>query len=199
MAGRGSRIAASIDRFFARPPGWVFHIALFLAVAVTLWWSSYPGFPDVFFFVLFGYLWITVGGPWLARFVVYLGNKRGIERGSRIRWAIAPVLVITTVALMFFQVPLRLRFDAARSDLEGFAAEVQPSNDVDVGAREHVGTFVVLRWSIDKLPNGGVRFLVDSGGLGGFAYSPSGRPRQNAEDRYYHLEGPWYVWQAGFD
>ena len=48
---------------------------------------------------------------------------------------------------------------------------------------------------------GGMRFLVTGAEFldeYGFAYSPEGRPERVGEDNYFHLRGPWYLWEQSW-
>jgi hypothetical protein len=117
------------------------------------------------------------------------------------RWATAPILVGITFGLWVFGIPLDARFALGRSELDLFASSVLERGD-SINPPARVGTYRIQRWSVDRFDEGSVRFLVKErgmDGLSGFAFSPNERPRRSNGDRYYHLQGPWYVWEARFD
>jgi hypothetical protein len=88
------------------------------------------------------------------------------------------------------------RFELSRDALEAAAAEVRAGRELQTPAR--VGWYRI-RYA-DEV-DGAVRFVVGTenamDGLG-FVHSPGGEPRCVGEDRYWRLDGPWWLWARGW-
>ncbi|WP_354642800.1 hypothetical protein [Kitasatospora camelliae] len=117
---------------------------------------------------------------------------RGEPRGWW-RWAVPPLMLAVTVALLHYDVPREARFAAGRPALAAFAEEALAKGTVST-EQQWVGVYAV---EDAELVDGGVRFAVSIQTLGeyGYAYFPNGVPPKRA-DYYRHLEGPWYGWRG---
>ena len=163
----------------------------------TLWAFSAPASPAMGRFISLMFAWFALGGYWFLRFAALLvtGGFRGFA--SHVGWWVTPpVIVIATGALIVFSVPQLARFNLSQGAMESFAEEVMKGPVTSHPDR--VGLYSIKR--VDRF-KGGMRFLVRGAGFlddSGFAFSPSGKPPNLGEDLYYHLEGPWYLWEESW-
>lgn len=188
----------AVQRALASPPGWPMTGVILIASGLTLWESSLPGYPDIFFSTMALAGWLALAALWLMRLVVYLSQNRiwVPARGHRFRWCVIPLTVIITAVLTIWSLPLRVRLEVGEADLERFALEVITEGPRQVDKRGRIGTYEIAPSSVERFGDGGMRFQIDGSRLAGFAYSPNNVLRRSA---YYHLEGPWYVWVPPFD
>ncbi|MCK6445598.1 MAG: hypothetical protein L6Q99_04335 [Planctomycetes bacterium] len=167
-------------------PGWdpllLGFVAPALLVMLAIW----------FVVVLLGLVQARLDGRW-----------RDTWREQRVRWCVPPVLVVGLVVVAWFGVPLRVRFELSRSELDALAEHARHERalvDAELeawqpGEVHFVGTYPVTR--IETF-DGGVRFLVARAGFVdafGFAYSERGVPPNLSGDEYERLAGEWYVWR----
>jgi hypothetical protein len=119
-------------------------------------------------------------------------------KGTWRHWLVIPALAATVVGFWFSSAPLYARFLVSRLVMNDLGAEVLASPGRAAPPNQRLG----LYWAKDiERVRGAVRFHVASSGFGnsvGFAYSPAGEPPQLGEDTYWHLEGPWYVWEESW-
>lgn len=189
--------ADAVQRTLALPPGWPLTGMIVIASGFTLWVLSIPGRLDIFTSTMTIVGWIALAVLWLLRLIVYLSRNRiwFPARGHRLRWCVIPLIVGVTAALTFWSVPLYLRFNLGKAELERFAQEVVSEGPRNVYPRGRIGTYEISPWSVDRVGQGGMRFSID-GRVGGLAYSPDRALERSA---YYHLQGSWYVWIPRFD
>ncbi|MEU1388825.1 MULTISPECIES: hypothetical protein [unclassified Nonomuraea] len=190
----------ALTRALVGPPGKVLLPLVAVVGLLMLDHTSMPGGGS--FTLLLAGLLLAVGTVvvWVARFAVGLlrsDGRPGLRRHWA-RWAAAPLMGVTVIALVFTGVPFEVRFALSESRLEQFARTVA----ADTKAVEHEDQWVGLYplTSIGRVP-GGARFLVSDTGLFdryGFAWSPGGEPPEESHTGYTHLEGPWYVWESRF-
>ncbi|MEV8097798.1 hypothetical protein [Kitasatospora sp. NPDC085879] len=112
------------------------------------------------------------------------------------RWAVPPLLVAATAALLYFQVPQQARFAVARPALAGFAARVEAGGRLPQPA--YIGTYPVA--DVTAVGGRGFRFTVPGSGLletTGFAYLPDGPPDDDMT--YTRVSGRWYSWSDHAD
>jgi hypothetical protein len=177
--------------------------ALGFLLALLLWSTSYPGSlgPGV---VLSMAGIILLGVLWLYRLVRWL---RAGQRTGVVRWAIAPAMVVTTVALIVTHVPLRARFELSRDEFERITEGLEPRGSFDewqpLDVPDEIGTY-----EIDfAFQVGSNLILYESHGWyfddAGFAYLPDGVDPRLANGsfeapRYISLGDDWYAWRAGW-
>jgi hypothetical protein len=121
--------------------------------------------------------------------------------------AVATFLILTTVLLLTFAIPLRIAFATAQPQFERMLAEVKRLPRNFQPADRHAGLYEVDRVSID--PRGGVYFRVNRGtdGIGpdtmsyGFAFEPNpdGSPFGAAGYNLRRMGGSWYAFSASND
>jgi hypothetical protein len=147
--------------------------------------------------VLLFLLWALIGLLWGVSAVVAVITRTG-------RMAlIAPVAVVTTLAICLSGVPKQVAVAASDADLTSFVARAEAGeiNIAEYSLEEpiSVGWFRVYwierRGSIAYLVNG----FVGSDTPAGLVRLPSG-PQVGDSLTYRHLYGPWYRWlPAGYD
>jgi len=215
-AGQWARVRATgrflgelldvLARVGEHPGVWlVLNGAAVLGAGVSLWAISVPG-TYLEAWALSGLVLQAVGVAWL---LLLAGRVRGWS-GRRIRplgiprLLVVALLGLVVVAAELTDGPLWLRYRASRAAMDRVAAEVvrQPEQARSI---RRIGWFPAAQ--VRALPGGGMRFAVPGAGIlddaVGFAYSPTGVPAAvgdgvDAEDGYYHVEGPWYVWRQSW-
>ena len=157
--------------------------------------ASLPG-GDFGLLVVASVLWLPVGLAWIAALVASRGQRHALGRPQR-SFALAPAVVVLTVALAISGLPLTARFAISRSALERLP-DLGLSNDESAS----VGLYSVCCFERTDF---GYRFGVSQGlnVVWGFAYSPNGPPAgpdidsglREGDNAYRHLDGPWYIWE----
>jgi hypothetical protein len=112
-------------------------------------------------------------------------------------WLALPVIVLAAAIAVALDAPMRARFELSRPAMDSAAQDVL-SGRRDPQTIDRIGLWEVER---SERARGTFRFLVKESGLFdpvGFAYSPRGRPPNFSEDSYWHVSGPWYVWEEGW-
>lgn len=111
-------------------------------------------------------------------------------------WLVVPVIAVAGAALVRLDVPLWVRFELSRADLETVVAG-RPGSIVPTDATRRVGLY-----EVDLVEDGDVIwFMVPEGGLlteDGFAFSPAGEPDASG-GRCRPLSGPWWVCTTATD
>jgi hypothetical protein len=107
------------------------------------------------------------------------------------------VIVVAAAVAVATDAAMRARFELSRSAMDSAA------RDVLAGRRDPRTIDRIGLWELDRAERvqGNFRFLVaESGFLDpvGFAYSTHGRPPYVSEDSYWHLSGPWWVWEESW-
>lgn len=183
-----------------RPPGpvaTVFAVGLSL---MTLWWARMPG-GDGGWIILLAGMWLVLGLYWLgsaveAGFHVARGAARRAGLSPRLReWLPLPLILLTTVTLVEFRVPLRIGLWMSRAPMQRFVQQVHAGTNAPTA---RVGIYAARR--PERIGSGGVRFVTNSRPgiftMGGFAHLPAGPPPPIAGSggvaTYVHIEGPWY-------
>jgi hypothetical protein len=168
-----------------------------------LWSYSYPGFGPLSFMA--GALGLVVGAAvWIVRALLYLRAKNDASRQRRPRlFAVAPLAGLFVVALLWTDVPLRLRWALAKGDFEErLPAALADDEYFDIKTRRF-GTYKIT--SIER-NHEAVIFHESAGNLfddAGFAYLPNG-PRPALENGNFEvpqwtpLGGHWYAWTASW-
>jgi hypothetical protein len=175
-------------RRLAGTPGWALGLLTAATVGLTLiawavpggWWRAQ---------LAAGAAWVVLGLLWAIRLGFGLVLGRAQVRRRWWRWAVVPLAVAVTAALLVTRAPVRIGVVLAGDDMRTFAQ--RPGSPPP----QRVGPYQVA--SAEHLPGGGARFLLrDSGFLdpSGFAFSPTGPPPVLGEDTYTPLGGGWYVW-----
>jgi hypothetical protein len=191
----GSVIGAAA-RWWLSPPGWPLFAAASAAAIILLYSYHAPG---------------RYFGPWISgsclellillwwglRLAVGLGiawyyrqlEFRNLRKWGR--WGVVPIVAVTTVVLLWMQLPLLIAFWISQPDMERLVQQVRRDprgspRSAMVGLYEAAGIETV---------SGGVRFIVCDTGFytvaGGFAYFPSGTA---PTPEYKHLWGKWFTW-----
>jgi hypothetical protein len=119
-------------------------------------------------------------------------------RGRRLRWFIAPLLVIGTFSVLASEVPRAIRFATSEAALTAYAEQVRTGTQTampdEIGTSIQVGSIPIFRVeTIDgeiHLTTAYVGILDDD--PAGLAYVPSGPP--SGPGVYEHVDGPWFLW-----
>jgi hypothetical protein len=173
----------------------VFFVGVPLLVALTLWAFSIPG---TYFFVSITvvWIWVLLAFLWIGRFGYLLVRRRPGNREIA-AWLALPVVVLAAAVAVATDAPMKVRFELSQPAMD------QAARDVLARKRDPAGIDRIGLWEVDRAErvDGTFRFLVaESGFLDpvGFAYSPRGEPPYVGEDSYWHLEGPWWVWEESW-
>jgi hypothetical protein len=140
--------------------------------------------------------------------VLYRANRRGLTgRVSFAELMAIPALVLTTMALLLFNVPSRIAFSASRTRFEAMVNNAPGSRYHGGPLNSRLGLYWVDEYAADS--RGGVFFRVHSGadGIGpdtmsyGFAKNPNveGTPFGAAHYHLVHLLDDWYLFRASND
>lgn len=169
----------TLDRLFDRPPGWIFHVVLALALLWSLFSASAPG-GLLRSGVLSGLLVLGLVVAWIARLAGYLVARRG-DRAEGSPWwlAVAPAMLVLTVVLTVADVPLRARFALARGDFDDRMEEVRSDEVADqrpVELAASYGTYDVTYVDQVGADQAAVRFFTSRGGF-------------DQETGFVHVEG----------
>jgi hypothetical protein len=133
---------------------------------------------------------------WSARFIVGAlrpDGRRGLRR-HWIRWLAAPLMGVTVIGLLYFNVPSPARFALSEPSLERFARQISATGETTEHPDRRIGLYALTQ--IERI-EGGARFLVSGTGFlnsHGFAWSPKGMPEVESHTDYIHIRGPWYEW-----
>lgn len=119
-------------------------------------------------------------------------------KGRRLRWFIAPLLVIAAFAIVASGVPRSIRFATSEAALTAYAEQVRTGTQTtvpsDIGTSIQVGSIPIFRVeSIDgeiHLTTAYVGILDDD--PAGLAYVTGGTP--SGPGVYEHIDGPWFLW-----
>jgi hypothetical protein len=181
---------------------------LVAAAAITfLAGAMWPGFGNGCWVCLAMPLAGVVGCVWL--WAVVQRPRAQADRLSARRLFVAPAVIVVTAALLYFHIPLRLAFAAARSGFEPHVATapLAPESSIPRAPLGKISIYRVDVYAAD--PRGGVYFRTGWGqdGMGpdrmsfGFAYRPNatGTPFGRARYRIGHLGGEWYWFMASDD
>jgi hypothetical protein len=184
---------------------WLSRLVPFVAMIGILHAFSAPGgyFPESFFFLsltlLLCAIWpFRIGPPIpLARQEYRLRSAWTLPWR---RWIAGPVMVCFTLSMLYFQVPLRLRFAMSRDALNRVAQSaladgIMPPTEFGEGPIQRAGAFDVV---VVEVTNAGeVDFRVPGTyfmrSFGGFAYDSAGKP-DDPEGTFEPLGGKWYEW-----
>lgn len=177
-------------RWWQRPPGPVFHLALLVALGLLLWAGTEPVL-DVAPALVALALLLALAVVWAVRLVLALtARRRGLGR-----FALAPVLCGAVAVLLLLGTPLDVRWSLDRTAFATAAATGGGATG------QHLGTHDVGR--VRDLPGRAVAFdLSDAGFLDdvGYAYLPDGPSGEVAAAfesvRFTHLDGSWWTYAA---
>ncbi|MCX5044038.1 hypothetical protein OG921_12750 [Aldersonia sp. NBC_00410] len=183
--------APSPPRWWRVSMGVALTVLVSVACGVVLWASAAP-VVDFVYIVLAGWALLFLGIAWLVLALIGLLRYRAYRASL-----IAPVLVLTTAALVVFSVPSWIGFQVSKGGLADAAAECRDSVE-----KVRIGVYEVSRIAHREegclfYTQGG---LIDSVGV---AYLPGGapylgRPRHDGEIGYSHLDGDWYRFVEAF-
>ena len=188
-------LALTTERFVGQALDAVLFVGTPLLVALTFWAFSIPG---TYFFVaaMLSLVWVLLALLWLGRFAYLLGRRR-LGKAQIGAWLALPVIVVAAAIAVSLDAPARARFELSRPAMD------RAARDVLAGRRDPSKIHRIGLWEVDRAERVGpsFRFLVKESGLFdsiGFAYSTRGEPPYVGEDSYWHVEGPWYVWQESW-
>jgi len=193
---RLKRFGTKLDRQLRKPIGLPTLIGSVIALALTSYWSSFPG-GNGWWVLLVAFGGQALGMIWLVRliFAIVLNRRAFFNRRAWL-WAAPPILLITSAAFVFFPAPMLVRFELSQNAMDSFARDV--IDDASFERQSYVGLWPVGRV---KRTDDGMRFLVRGAMFldeYGFAYSRGGKPQRIGEDNFVHLEGPWYLWEKSW-
>lgn len=184
-------------------PRWLLHVPLGLMLLVLMWSMSVPGV-DLPTFGVAMLAIVCVGAVWGVRLI---GWATAPVRRPRRRWLIAPAMAAVTVVLLVVGVPVRARFEFARSDFDAYVAGLEAQGDfekwVPIDAPENLGGFDIL-WAYQVGEN---VIIYEATGLffddAGFAYLPEGPDSRLGNGSFEapsfrSLGGGWYAWTASW-
>lgn len=193
----------AVDRIFAGPPGWPFHVVTALAALALLWAASVP-FGSFLVGMAAALALLALAGLWVLRGIGYLvcRAQRRPTTGRTGWWLVAPIGALLVVALLATDVPLRARWAASRADFE----EVVAASEGTDGAVDVDGRLGLYDISSAIRDGESVVFYETTGGfidMVGFAHLPDGpqplRARHAGESvQVRHLEGDWYTFAASW-
>lgn len=178
------------------PPRTALQIVTVLVVglaAVTFLTVSVPG--TYFLILMFlPLLWAVLGLVWVVLALVTIARSGFLATATN-RYLLAMALIAAgTAGAVASGAPFHVRLALSRPAMEALAVELLEPGVIG-SADRWIGLFDAE--SITEFA-GGYRFLVKGTGFldpAGFAYSPNGEPPNlGGEDRYTHIEGPWWVW-----
>jgi hypothetical protein len=181
----------------ALPIGWPTYLVFLALVTGTLWWFSYPTAGGMGLFVVLSVGWEAVAVFYVVRVIGTIGTS-GLRslRERWVRWIVPVVITAAGIPLVFLNVPLEARFAVSRGALENFAEETKPFSNVNAPRR--AGLYRI--YSFEEFRDG-VRFRVSGAGFvntGGFAYVEGDALADRGPHEYWHIGGPWYVWEWEF-
>jgi hypothetical protein len=194
-------------RIASRPPGWMMNSIALVAMAGMLDAYSAPGCLAIHA-ALFILLWVVLGAVWLLRISLFAGVCGRLRlpswKETWRRWAMGPIIALITLLLVFFDVPLRLRFAASRGGLDRVAHDALAAGPRPrpVGGEDApIQTVGLYDTTVEVTSDGEVRIRVPGTAFphtcGGFVYSPTHAP-QDPEDSFEPLSGGWYRGRMGW-
>lgn len=223
MTGTGSAAAVpgvphSMGHRRSLPWLWIGHALLAGTLGMLLFAFSTPGysFPLA---ALAGLALLVSGGTWIVLLGIALTRRRPSG------WlAVAPVLVVVTLALLAVGMPMKTRWAGSRADFDRVVAQFDASGqgaDRDADGPDTGGLDRSHRWTAVDVPDrvgtyeikaayrvdgGFVFYAAASSNMfddGGFAYLPGGPdPTLVTPDAlspvFHPLGGPWYAWTASW-
>jgi hypothetical protein len=193
---------------FRRPPGRLFHVVL---IAVPAVWivlvSTTPG-PQWLFALPADWLVLIGAVIWAVRLGTYaLARHHGRATGLERSFLIAPIAGVVVIALVWLEIPLRVRWAVSKPAFQAAVENAPPPTDVqnpiEFDASDWVGTYKVL--FAYRVGDGAI--FYEASGVGfddaGFAYLPTG-PFVEVESagferpQFRALGGGWYAWTASW-
>ena len=140
----------------------------------------------------------------LRGILILLSNWRQrdpIQRHQSWAWTIEPFVLLLSIILPIWQVPLMLRLKLSETALIDYIQverKVRHPQQLSVHPRRWVGLFEVRETEI--LDGGVVRMITGGAFLdgAGVVYSPDRQPPTKGEHNYRHLYGNWWSWQRSW-
>jgi hypothetical protein len=126
-----------------RPPRWLFHASLAVMLLVLLWSESFPGL-DIAAFCVAVLTILALGLAWGVRLI---GWASSTPRPPGRLWFVAPAMGVLTLILVITAVPLRARFEFARSDFDAFVAHLESQGNFEewvlIDAPKDLGSYEI--------------------------------------------------------
>jgi hypothetical protein len=171
------------------PPGPLLVSAAILLAAAFVYASSVPGMDASVTIIAIG-VTVPLAVVVVGRLVAWRLGPHDLRRSTVARWLLIPLVTMIAVAIVLSGVPLRLRFDAARPDMERVIGTLTTPGATRPPT---LGSYGLLygEWIA-----AGYRFLVTDSGLVsacGFAWLPNGGAGLGATE-YQPLGGDWWTW-----
>lgn len=202
----GDRPMGPVGQFFSKPPGSAFLATCAVSAMATLLSRAVPGGLDWLTGITI-LLWILLAGIWWVRLIglVIVAVTHQFRGSARLRahwkkWSAGPALLVISIVLCVFQVPLWLTFSVSKSSMDQLAAKVI-KNAAPIKGPIWIG--IVPARDCEPIA-GGMRFGIAWSGpfeKGGFAYfvtPPNPVTQTNpivlGSDFYYHMYANWYTW-----
>lgn len=190
---------------FTRAPGWLMQAAMLVTAIGLLDAASAPGC-FIFEFLGFALLGIVLAGVWLVRLLLALRRNQRTRWWRRTwwRWAAGPAILVAVLVLLETQIPVRIRFELSRNQLNGVAQAAlasKPAQPIVWWSTpiQHAGAFNVALF--DVTPDGAVFYRVPGTefmrSCSGFIYSPHAAP-WDPQGSVESLGGPWYIWHTSW-
>ena len=190
------------DLKFSTPPRALFHLGLVIALLPLLAHFSSPVGGSFRPLMVSVAAIIALGVLWLIKAINWSRDQTDASNRARPwRFVIAPVLAVSLIGCVIFNLPLRARWLIAEDEISSF------NNAQTATLPERIGTFIVN----DVVAIDEASFVViDSHGSsraflvsGGFARLPEGPDSQHARYlealggeriEFLKLKGDWYAW-----
>jgi hypothetical protein len=188
------------DSLLTRPPRWLMHLATLGIFIWTLDAFSAPGFYTLAALVAI-LLWFLLIAAWLLRLIMALLTKKSLRRWQ---WAVVPIAALLTLAMLWSEAPMRLRFAISKPDLarlaqQAIAAGPKPLSPWETTTIQRAGAYDVIVAQVSR--NGEVDIAVSGTffmrSCSGFTYDPAGSPF-DPEGSFEPLGGSWYVWHTSW-
>jgi hypothetical protein len=182
-------------------PSRLLHLATLVAVIGILDAFSAPGFYTLEGFIFLPF-WLLLMVIWCLQLTVSIMAGRPHYRR---RWAVAPIACLVCLALIVFEVPMRIRFALSQRGLTELMQQVVAAGPTQgpvawgsgkiqpAGAYDVIVHQVTSSGEVDLIVSG--TFLIRS--CSGFVYCPSGPPF-DPEGSLEPLGGAWYVWHTSW-
>ncbi|MCK4850154.1 MAG: hypothetical protein KAT11_02325 [Phycisphaerae bacterium] len=148
--------------------------------------------------MVMGAIWALRGLFHLVRYV-FRSEDRGLAFRRLVAWSVLPIIVVLAMGAKVKQEKLlTIRLKLSEAALLEFVQNVPADTNEEFSKKKQwVGLFHLS--DVQDI-DGCVRFITTNDILddAGLAYSPKGKPPVLGEDYYWHLYGPWWLWERSW-